>query len=135
MWLRMAACGKFAVGETDRPIVLYRRHGENMWVPDEHDSIRDLDVLRNVLKWAKKSPYVSGKNISVLKMAFQNKFRFCVDLLRKEQNRKELMKLFFIAAKVNPQEILTKYFIANFALCIIGKVSYQYFMPYIVTMQ
>jgi glycosyltransferase involved in cell wall biosynthesis len=123
MWLRMAACGRFAVGETDRPVVFYRRHQNNTWKPeiDSHGSIRDFYVIKDVLNWAKKSHHVSEKNINVLKTALQSKFRFCVDLLRKEQNRKELMKLFFTIAKMHPQEILTKYFISNFACTLLGK--------------
>jgi glycosyltransferase involved in cell wall biosynthesis len=123
LWLRMAACGRFAVGETDRPVAFYRRHEDNTWNPgiDLHGSIRDFYVVDDVLKWAKNSPYVSEKNIRVLKRAFQNKFRFCVDLLRKEQNRRELIKLFFLAAKVDPQKILTKYFLANFAYAVFGR--------------
>lgn len=93
LWLRMLACGRFAVGSIDRPVTLYRRHGENVWTPHGRDGIRDLGVLADVLAWARRSPFVPTANAMVLREAYRRKARRCLAMLRAERDRRALIAL------------------------------------------
>jgi glycosyltransferase involved in cell wall biosynthesis len=90
LWLRLAGCGRFAVGETARPITLYRRHAGNIWTPDPMDSVRDAAVLADVLAWARRSPQVSRSSRAVLLQAYRNKLRWCVRMLRASDRKRAL---------------------------------------------
>jgi len=81
LWLRMAACGRFSVGEIARPVALYRRHEGNIWKPGALDSLRDVGVLSDVLAWARRSPQVSPGNVAVLSRAYRDKARWCLHRL------------------------------------------------------
>lgn len=93
LWLRMLACGRFAVGGIDRPVTLYRRHGGNMWTPHGRDCLRDLGVLTDVLAWARRSPHVPAANAMVLREAYRRKARWCLAMLRAERDRRGIIAL------------------------------------------
>lgn len=93
LWLRMLACGRFVVGAIDRPVTLYRRHGDNVWTPHGRDCIRDLGVLGDVLAWARRSPHVPPANVRVLREAYRRKARWCLAMLRGERDRGEMVAL------------------------------------------
>lgn len=90
LWLRMAACGRFAAGEIARPVTLYRRHPGNIWKPGRLDSLRDVGVLRDVLAWARRSPNVPSANVAVLSRAYRDKARWCLHRLGGEGRRATL---------------------------------------------
>jgi glycosyltransferase involved in cell wall biosynthesis len=90
LWLRMAACGRFAVGETRRPITLYRRHAGNIWMPDPLDSLRDAAVLASALAWVRRSRNVSPANRAVLLRAYRNKIRWCARMLHAADRKRAL---------------------------------------------
>ncbi len=92
LWLRMAACGFFAIGETTRPVTFYRRHRGNIWKPDELDSLRDVGVLRDVLAWARRSPHVSSANVAALDRAYRNKARWCLGRLGNGEGRRTAVR-------------------------------------------
>jgi hypothetical protein len=87
LWLRMAACGRFAVGEIDRPVARYRRHGGNIWQPSGLDSVRDVGVLRDVLRWARRSPHVAPANVATLARAYRDKAHWCLHRLGNGEGR------------------------------------------------
>jgi hypothetical protein len=93
LWLRMLACGRFAVGAIDRPVTLYRRHGGNVWTPHRRDSIRDLGVMADVVAWAGRSPHVPAGNLLVLREAYRRKARWCLAMLRRERDRVGMIAL------------------------------------------
>ncbi len=88
LWLRMALCGRFCMGDETEPQIYYRRHSGNNWIPNRHDVFRDLMVVGEVLRWAKKSPGVSQENLNKVREAFIDKLFYCFTLARAE-------KLFF----------------------------------------
>ena len=90
LWLRLAACGRFAVGGTQRPVTLYRRHAGNIWIPDPLDSVRDAAVLGEALAWARRSRHVSRSNRAVLRRAYRNKLRWCVRMLHAADRKRAL---------------------------------------------
>lgn len=92
LWLRMAACGRFAVGEMERPVTLYRRHAGNIWSPDPLDSLRDAGVLRDVLAWARRSRHVTPSNVTVLRRAHRRKLRWCVRMLHGMADRTSALR-------------------------------------------
>jgi glycosyltransferase involved in cell wall biosynthesis len=92
LWLRMAACGRFAVGEMERPVTLYRRHAGNIWSPDPLDSLRDAAVLRDALAWAQRSRHVTPSNVTVLRQAYRRKLRWCVRILRSMADRENALR-------------------------------------------
>jgi hypothetical protein len=87
LWLRMAACGRFAVGEIARPVTLYRRHRGNIWKPGALDSLRDVGVLKDVLVWARRSPHVAAANVAALGWAYRDKARWCIGRLGSGEGR------------------------------------------------
>lgn len=93
LFLRMVASGRFAVGEAERPIGRYVRHAENRWMPDRRDSLRDVEVLRDVWRWARRAPHVSARNVGVLEEAYRRKARWCLGELRAEDDRVGLIRL------------------------------------------
>ncbi len=92
LWLRMAACGRFAVGETTRPVTLYRRHRGNIWKPGALDSVRDVGVLRDVLVWARRSPHVAPANVAALGRAYREKARWCIGRMGSGEGRSAAMR-------------------------------------------
>lgn len=111
--LRMVACGRFAVGETRRPISRYRRHGGNLWTPERWDSLRDLAVLRDVVGWARRSPHVPPGNVAVLEEAYRRKARWCLSALRADGNRRRLAGLAVRLLAADPGWALDRGFVAN----------------------
>lgn len=120
MWLRMAACGRFRTGEINIPVALYRRHGRNTWVPDRKDSVRDLDVLKDVLRWARRSSHVTTQDVSILEDAFRNKLYHCLTLLRGEQKKSQGMQVARTALKANWLLLFEKRFASNVARLLLG---------------
>ena len=88
----MAACGRFAVGETGRPVTLYRRHRENIWRPGPLDSLRDVGVLKDVLVWARRSPHVAPENVAALGRAYRDKARWCMGRLGSGEGRRAAVR-------------------------------------------
>jgi glycosyltransferase involved in cell wall biosynthesis len=113
LWLRMAASGRFAVGEIERPITRYRRHEGNVWSPDPGDSVRDVQVLADVLAWARHSPHVSARNVAVLREAHRRKARWCLTMLRAEGDRAGLLALSRRLLARDPSWILDRVFAGN----------------------
>jgi hypothetical protein len=113
LWLRMAACGRFAVGEIERPVTRYRRHEGNVWSPDPGDSVRDVQVLADVLDWARRSPHVSERNVAVLREAHRRKARWCLAMLRAEGDRAGLAALSRRLLTRDPRWILDRVFAGN----------------------
>ena len=111
--LRMVACGRFAVGQTDRPITRYRRHADNQWMPARWDSLRDLAVLRDVLRWARRSPHVPPRNVAVLAEAYRRKARWCLAALRADGDRARLARLALELLAADPAWALDRGFLAN----------------------
>ena len=111
--LRMAACGRFAVGGIGRPISRYRRHAGNLWNPDRWDSLRDLGVLRDVLGWARRSPQVPPRNVAVLEEAYRRKARWCLSALRVDRDRGALARLALRLLAADPGWALDRGFLAN----------------------
>lgn len=85
LWLRMALCGRFCVGDETEPQIYYRRHLGNNWIPNRNDVFRDLMVVGEVLKWAKKTPWVSQENLNKVEKAFTDKLFYCFTLARAEK--------------------------------------------------
>ena len=112
-WLRMAACGRFAVGEIGRPVTRYRRHEGNVWSPDRGDSVRDVQVLADVLAWARRSPDVSARNVAVLREAHRRKARWCLAMLRADGDRAGLAALSRRLLARDPRWILDRAFTGN----------------------
>jgi glycosyltransferase involved in cell wall biosynthesis len=106
LWLRMALCGRFCVADTNVPQIFYRRHVGNSWQPDRTDYFRDLMVLGEVLKWAKKSPWVSKSNVKRIENAFSEKFFYCLTLARAERIVSLCIKLAWQAGIGSPRLIL-----------------------------
>lgn len=123
LWLRMAACGRFAVGEVGRPVTLYRRHGENIWTPDRGDSVRDVGVLADVLSWARRSPDVPPGNVTVLREAYRRKARWCLAMLREAGDRKGLFVFARTLLAMDPSWALDRAFVGNLARGLLGKVQ------------
>ena len=92
LWLRLAACGRFAVGEIARPVTLYRRHRGNIWKPGSLDSLRDVGVLRDVLVWARRSQHVSPGNVAALGQAYRDKARWCIGRLGSGEGRRAAVR-------------------------------------------
>jgi glycosyltransferase involved in cell wall biosynthesis len=113
LWLRMLACGRFAVGGIDRPVTLYRRHGENVWTPHERDCIRDLGVLADILAWARRSPHVSRANARVLREAYRRKARWCLAMLRAERDRSGMIALAWSLLAADRSWLADRGFLAN----------------------
>jgi glycosyltransferase involved in cell wall biosynthesis len=113
LWLRLAACGRFAVGEIERPVTRYRRHAGNVWSPDRGDSVRDVEVLADVLAWARRSPHVSARNVAVLREAYRRKARWCLATLRAEGDRAGLAALSRRLLARDPAWILDRVFAGN----------------------
>lgn len=113
LWLRMLACGRFAVGSIDRPVTLYRRHGENVWTPHGRDGIRDLGVLADVLAWARRSPHVPTANAMVLREAYRRKARRCLAMLRADRDRRALIALARSLLAVDRSWLRDRSFLAN----------------------
>lgn len=121
LWLRMAACGRFAAGDPDRPVTRYRRHEGNVWVPDPLDSVRDVQVLADVLAWARRSPHVSAPNVAVLREAYRRKARWCLTLLRERGDRAGLAALARRLLARDPAWILDRAFAGNVARGLLGR--------------
>lgn len=115
LWLRMAACGRFAVGEVQRPVTRYRRHAGNIWTPDPRDSVRDLHILRDVHAWARRSPHVPARNVAVLREAHRRKALWCLAMLRSEGDRKGLASLARRLLATDPSWLLDRRFVGNLA--------------------
>ena len=113
LWLRMAASGRFAVGETARAVTLYRRHDDNIWNPGRRDSVRDVHVLADVLSWARESPHVSEVNVAVLREAYRRKARWCLAALRLEGDRRGLARLARELLREDPSWALDRGFVGN----------------------
>lgn len=121
LWLRMAACGRFAVGEIGRPVTLYRRHEGNVWAPGPGDSLRDVHVLADVLAWARRSPHVSARNVAVLREAHRRKARWCLSMLRERGDRAGLAELGRGLLARDPSWILDRGFGGNLARGLLGR--------------
>jgi glycosyltransferase involved in cell wall biosynthesis len=121
LWLRLAACGRFAVGEACRPVNLYRRHADNVWTPQGGDSVRDLLVLAEIAAWARDSPHVSAANVAVLDEAYRRKARWCLSTLRAEGDRGALVRLARALLRRDPSWALDRGFVGNLGRGILGR--------------
>jgi glycosyltransferase involved in cell wall biosynthesis len=121
LWLRLAACGRFAVGESGRPVTCYRRHAGNVWTPQGGDSVRDLLVLAEIASWARDSPHVSEANVAVLDEAYRRKARWCLSTLRAEGDRGGLVRLARALLRRDPSWALDRRFVGNLGRGILGR--------------
>ena len=121
LWLRMAASGRFAVGERDRAVTLYRRHDDNIWTPEGPDSVRDVHVLADVLSWARESPHVSAANVAVLREAYRRKARWCLATLRSEGDRRGIARFARELLREDPSWVLDRRFVGNLSRGILGR--------------
>ena len=125
LWLRMAACGRFVVGEASRPVCLYRRHDANTWMPHERDSFRDLGVVSEVLGWARHSPWVGDKAVQVLRRELESKLFHCFGLARRDGARLEGARAACAAARREPSLLRSRRFWANCLLLAGGRGQAQ----------
>lgn len=107
-WLRLAACGKFEYLDSEEPAAWYRRNDQNTWYPDKRDSFRDIDVLSDVFRWAKKSDDLQNDSLAILSSALKSKLIYCLELARDLRSLKSGIKSLFMVLRVIPSLLFSR---------------------------
>jgi len=103
LWLRLAAVGRFRVGEVDKPVIVYRRHGGNTWDRSQTTLVRDFSVVADVMRWARTCPFVHADVLDVLNDSLEDKFKFaCLHRDRHHISAGQIMKMVGILLGTNP---------------------------------
>jgi len=114
LWLRLMAVGNFKSLGFDHVVARYRRHSGNTWTPSAFDSFRDLDIIADVLGWAKlnRSVLNSGSE-SALRRAFVAKYDYSIDLARTIKNRSMGLRATWVLISAHPYAAFRRRFVKN----------------------
>lgn len=113
LWLRMALTGNFIVLGSNEPQIFYRRHAGNTWALYRYGVFVDLEVIADVLRWARKVHWVSCKNVKEVEDAFVEKVFYCLTLARADHLFVKGIKVAGLAGRCCPRLLLCKRYWAN----------------------